>query len=146
MPFYHITKTVIFQGFRWDSTSLRKTKIQLRKFLAIIAFFIFCSDSFSQIKGDSVQIESTYGKKYTGTISKVDQEGYFIKTSYNREIFLSKLEIKTIKVVLEWVEPDVDTKASILLQTQMMVIQMTPMHKKKNLKLRFLKKSKAHLN
>ena len=84
----------------------------MRKFLAIIAFFIFCSDFFSQIKGDSVQIESTYGKKYTGTISKVDQEGYFIKTSYNREIFLSKLEIKTIKVVLEWVEPDVDTKAS----------------------------------
>ena len=38
------------------------------------------------------------GKKYTGTISKVDKEGYFIKTSYNREIFLSKLEIKTIKV------------------------------------------------
>ena len=83
----------------------------MRKFLAIIAFFIFCSDFFSQIKGDSVQIESTYGKKYTGTISKVDKEGYFIKTSYNREIFLSKLEIKTIKVVLEWVEPDVDTKA-----------------------------------
>ena len=84
----------------------------MRKFLAIIAFFIFCSDFFSQIKGDSVQIGSTYGKKYTGTISKVDKEGYFIKTSYNREIFLSYLEIKTIKVVLEWVEPDVDTKAS----------------------------------
>ena len=84
----------------------------MRKFLAIIAFFILCSDFLSQIKGDSVQIESTYGKKYTGTISKVDKEGYFIKTSYNREIFLSYLEIKTIKVVLEWVEPDVDTKAS----------------------------------
>ena len=86
----------------------------MRKFLAIIAFFIFCSDFFSQIKGDSVQIESTYGKKYTGTISKVDQEGYFIKTSYNREIFLSKLEIKTIKVILELIEPNIDSKASTL--------------------------------
>ena len=86
----------------------------MRKFLAIIAFFIFCSDFFSQIKGDSVQIESTYGKKYTGTISKVDKEGYFIKTSYNREIFLSKLEIKTIKVVLDLIEPNIDSKASTL--------------------------------
>ena len=84
----------------------------MRKFLAVIAFFIFCSDFFSQIKGDSILIESTYGKKYTGTISKVDQEGYFIKTSYNREIFLSKLEIKTIKVVLELIEPNIDSKAS----------------------------------
>ena len=86
----------------------------MRKFLAIIAFFIFCSDFFSQIKGDSVQIESTYGKKYTGTISKVDKEGYFIKTSYNREIFLSKLEIKTIKVVSELVDPNIDSKESTL--------------------------------
>ena len=65
-----------------------------------------------QIKGDSVQIESTYAKKYTGTISKVDKEGYFIKTSYNREIFLSKLEIKTIKLVLELIEPNIDSIAS----------------------------------
>ena len=82
----------------------------MRKFLAIITFFIFCSDFFSQIKGDSVHIESTYGKKYSGTISKVDQEGYFIIIAYNREIFLSKLEIKTIKVVLGLVEPDIIAK------------------------------------
>ena len=86
----------------------------MRKFLAIITFFIFCPDFFSQVQGDSVHIESTYAKKYTGTISKVDKEGYFIKTSYNREIFLSKSEIKTIKVVLELIEPDIDTKASTL--------------------------------
>ena len=86
----------------------------MRKFLAIITFFIFCSDFFSQIKGDSVHIESTYAKKYTGTISKVDKEGYFIKTAYNREIFLPKLEIKTIKVVSELVDPNIDSKASTL--------------------------------
>ena len=86
----------------------------MSKFLAIIAFFIFCTDFFSQVKGDSVHVESTYAKKYTGTISKVDKEGYFIKTAYNREIFLSKLEIKTIKVVSELVDPNIGSKASTL--------------------------------
>ena len=86
----------------------------MSKFLAIITFFIFCTDFFSQVKGDSVHVESTYAKKYTGTISKVDKEGYFIKTAYNREIFLSKLEIKTIKVVSELVDPNIDSKASTL--------------------------------
>ena len=66
----------------------------------------------SQVQGDSVHIESTYAKKFTGTISKVDKEGYFIKTSYNREIFLSKSEIKTIEVVLELIESNIDSKAS----------------------------------
>ena len=80
--------------------------------LTTVAIIFYCGNTISQVQGDSVHIESTYGKKYTGTIREVDQEGYFIITSYNREIFLSKLEIKTIKVVLEWVEPDVDTKAS----------------------------------
>ena len=86
----------------------------MSKFLAIITFFIFCTDFFSQVKGDSVHVESTYAKKYTGTISKVDKEGYFIKTAYNREIFLSKLEIKTIKVVSELVDPNIGSKASTL--------------------------------
>ena len=86
----------------------------MSKFLAIITFFIFCTDFFSQVKGDSVHVESTYAKKYTGTISKVDKEGYFIKTAYNREIFLPKLEIKTIKVVSELVDPNIDSKASTL--------------------------------
>ena len=66
----------------------------------------------SQVQGDSVYVESTYAKKFTGRISKVDKEGYFIKTSYNREIFLSKLEIKTIKVVLDLIEPNINSKAS----------------------------------
>ena len=78
----------------------------MRKFLAIVTFFIFCPDFFSQIKGDSVHVESTYGKKYTGIISKEDKEGYFIKTLYNREIFLSKLEIKSIQIVTKVVETE----------------------------------------
>ena len=80
--------------------------------LTTVAIIFYGGNMISQVQGDSVHIESTYAKKFTGRISKVDKEGYFIKTSYNREIFLSYLEIKTIKVVLEWVEPDVDTKAS----------------------------------
>ena len=80
--------------------------------LTTVAIIFYCGNTISQVQGDSVHIESTYAKKFAGRISKVDKEGYFIKTSYNREIFLSYLEIKTIKVVLEWVEPDVDTKAS----------------------------------
>ena len=75
--------------------------------LTTIAIFFYCGNLIGQVQGDSVHIESTYAKKYTGTISKVDKEGYFIKTSNNREIFLSKLEIKTIKVVLELVEPNI---------------------------------------
>ena len=83
--------------------------------LTTIAIIFYCGNLIGQVQGDSVHIESTYAKKYTGTISKVDKEGYFIKTSNNREIFLSKLEIKTIKVVLELVEPiDIDAKASTL--------------------------------
>ena len=82
--------------------------------LTTIAIIFYCGNLIGQVQGDSVHIESTYAKKYTGTISKVDKEGYFIKTSNNREIFLSKLEIKTINVVLELVEPDIDAKASTL--------------------------------
>ena len=80
--------------------------------LTTVAIIFYCGNMISQVQGDSVHIESTYAKKFTGRISKVDKKGYFIKTSYNREIFLSKLEIKTIKVVLEWVEPNIDSKAS----------------------------------
>ena len=80
--------------------------------LTTVAIIFYCGNLISQVQGDSVHIESTYAKKFNGRISKVDKEGYFIKTSYNREIFLSYLEIKTIKVVLEWVEPNIDSKAS----------------------------------
>ena len=87
----------------------------MRKFLAIITLFIFCPDFFSQIKGDSIHIETAYSKKYQGTVTQIDKEGFFIKTSNNREIYLSKLEIKTIKVVLGLVESDNDAKASTTL-------------------------------
>ena len=82
--------------------------------LTTLAIIFYCGNTISQVQGDSVYIESTYGKKYTGIISELDQEGYFIITSYNREIFLSKLEIKTIKVVLELIEPNIDSKVSTL--------------------------------
>ncbi len=80
--------------------------------LITVAIIFYGGNMISQVQGDSVYVESTYAKKFTGRISKVDKEGYFIKTSYNREIFLSKLEIKTIKVVLDLIEPNIDSKAS----------------------------------
>ncbi|MEC8407254.1 MAG: hypothetical protein VXZ14_01705 [Bacteroidota bacterium] len=76
----------------------------MRKFLAIIAFFIFCSDFFSQIKGDSVHVETAYSKKYQGTVTQIDKEGFFIKISNNRDVYLPKLEIKTLFVVPKEVE------------------------------------------
>ena len=76
----------------------------MRKFLAIITFFIFCPDFFSQIKGDSVHIETAYSKKYQGTVTQVDKEGFFIKISNNRDVYLPKLEIKTLFVVPKEVE------------------------------------------
>ena len=82
--------------------------------LTTLAITFFYGNLFGQVEGDSVHVESTYGKKYTGTISKEYKDGYFIKTSFNREIFLSKLEIKTIKVVLELIEPNIDSEASTL--------------------------------
>ena len=80
--------------------------------LITVAIIFYGGNMISQVQGDSVYVESTYAKKFTGRISKVDKEGYFIKTSYNREIFLSKLEIKTIKVVLDLIEPNINSKAS----------------------------------
>ncbi|MEC8030492.1 MAG: hypothetical protein VX138_00950 [Bacteroidota bacterium] len=76
----------------------------MRKFLAIIAFFIFCSDFLSQIKGDSVHVETAYSKKYQGTVTQIDKEGFFIKISNNRDVYLPKLEIKTLFVVPKEVE------------------------------------------
>ena len=76
----------------------------MSKFLAIITFFIFCSDFFSQIKGDSVHVETAYSKKYQGTVTQIDKEGFFIKISNNRDVYLPKLEIKTLFVVPKEVE------------------------------------------
>ena len=83
--------------------------------LTTIAIILFYGNLIGQIEGDLVHVESTYAKKYKGTINKADKEGYFIKTSNNREIYLSKLEIKTIKVVLGLVEPNINDKVSTTL-------------------------------
>ena len=71
----------------------------MRKILAIITIFIFCPDFFSQIKGDSVHVETTYHKKFQGSITQLDKEGFFIKISNNREVYIPSLEIKTLFVV-----------------------------------------------
>ncbi len=85
------------------------------KFLAIITFFIFCSDFFSQIKGDSVHVETVYSKKYQGTVTQIDKEGFFIKISNNREVYIPSLEIKTLFAVPKEVEIGTDAETNIKL-------------------------------
>ena len=61
-------------------------------------------------KEDSVLITTKNGKNYRGFISKSDFDGYFIKISNNREIYISNLEIKTI----QFLESTMDTKVTLL--------------------------------
>ena len=61
-------------------------------------------------KEDSVLITTKNGKNYSGFISKSDFDGYFIKISNNREIYISNLEIKTI----QFLESTIETKATPL--------------------------------
>lgn len=50
-----------------------------------------------ELNSDSVLITTKNGKKFRGLVSKTDFDGYFIKIENNREIYISNLEIKTIK-------------------------------------------------
>ena len=61
-------------------------------------------------KEDSVLITTKNGKNYRGFISKSDFDGYFIKISNNREIYISNLEIKKI----QFLESTMDTKVPLL--------------------------------
>ena len=87
----------------------------MRKILAIITIFIFCPDFFSQIKGDSVHVETTYYKKFQGSITQLDKEGFFIKISNNREVYIPSLEIKTLFVVSKDLKLGADAGTNIRL-------------------------------
>ena len=50
-----------------------------------------------EFNSDSVLITTKNGKKFRGLVSKTEFDGYFIKIGNNREIYISNLEIKTIK-------------------------------------------------
>ena len=73
---------------------------------------IHFSKFYKQIKPkeDSVLITTKNGKNYRGFISKSDFDGYFIKISNNREIYISNLEIKKI----QFLESTMDTKVPLL--------------------------------
>jgi len=49
--------------------------------------------------GDSVKLELNNGKVYFAVITKIEQEGYFIKVNNKRNIYMSKKEIKKITVL-----------------------------------------------
>ena len=85
-----------------------------------IVLIIFCSDFYTQTIGDSVRIETTYSKNYIGKISKVDKEGYFIKVTNLREIFLSLTEIKFInKINTELEQKAIEPKPNSVINTQL---------------------------
>ena len=48
---------------------------------------------------DSVEIITTTGRVYRGVVVKSDYDGYFIKLSPDREIYLSNIEIKRLTVI-----------------------------------------------
>ena len=86
--------------------------------LTTIAVIFYCGNLMSQVQGDSVHIESTYAKTYTGTISKVDKEGYFIKVTNQREIFLPLTEIKFMnKINTELEHKPIDKEESTMKQS-----------------------------
>lgn len=83
-----------------------------------IVLIIFCSYCYTQAIGDSVRIETTYSKNYIGKISKVDKEGYFIRVTNLREIFISLTEIRFInKINTELEQKAIESKPNSVINT-----------------------------
>jgi predicted RNA-binding protein with RPS1 domain len=59
-------------------------------FILLLPIFIL-----SQKIGDSLDFELYSSRHYSGTITKIENDGYFIKIKNNREIYLSFFEIKS---------------------------------------------------
>ena len=70
---------------------------QLKIFLFLL--FAFPCVCFTQRIGDSLEITSYSGRKYNGSITKLDADGFFLKSSYNRVIFINKREIKDFQII-----------------------------------------------
>ena len=62
------------------------------KQLKIFLFLLFALPCvcFTQRIGDSLEITSYSGRKYNGSITKLDADGFFLESSYNRVIFINK--------------------------------------------------------
>jgi len=85
-----------------------------------IVLIIFCSYCYTQAIGDSVRIETTYSKNYTGKISKVDKEGYFIRVTNLREIFISLTEIRFInKINTDLEQKAIESKPNSVINTSL---------------------------
>lgn len=85
-----------------------------------IVLIIFCSYCYTQAIGDSVRIETTYSKNYIGKISKVDKEGYFIRVTNLREIFISLTEIRFInKINTDLVQKAIESKPNSVINTSL---------------------------
>ena len=71
----------------------KKQKTGLVKSIKKLTQFI------DNIKQDSVEIITTNGRVYRGVVVKTDYEGYFIRLSTEREIYISNNEIKRLTVL-----------------------------------------------
>ena len=79
-------------------------------FLLFISSFI---SFFGQEIGDSIVFTTNNDNNYRGILEKKDQDGYFFKTSNNRIIYLSKVEIKKFQKIKKAIlKDDSSTKAS----------------------------------
>ena len=79
-------------------------------FLLFISSFI---SFFGQEIGDYIVFTTNNDKNYIGILEKKDQDGYFFKTSGNRIIYLSKVEIKEFQKIKKAIlKDDSSTKAS----------------------------------
>jgi hypothetical protein len=67
------------------------------KEIILSIFLLFPMFCFTQKVGDSIQIISQGNREYNGSIVKIINKGYFIKTNYSSSIFIDENEIKTLK-------------------------------------------------
>ena len=61
----------------------------------LISFILIPFTFLSQKVGDSLDFELYSSSHYIGTITKIEDDGYFIRMGNNREIYLSFFEIKS---------------------------------------------------
>ena len=83
-----------------------------------------------ELNSDSVLITTKNGKKFRGLVSKTDFDGYFIKIENNREIYISNLEINTIKF-LESSNNNLSPKISDTLSKKTSIVQPNTITKSK---------------
>ena len=72
----------------------------MKKYLFFV-FILISISSLAQNVGDSIRISTHSGKSYNGYIEEINVDGFLFKINSSRIIYLSKSEIKTIKLLVK---------------------------------------------